>query len=227
MGLSNVPMYREYGIWVSNNAPLTQRSGAALLLDRDGVLVREAHYLARAEDVHLERGAVELIQWAHDHSMAVATITNQSGIARGLFDWKAFEAVEAEIARQLAEQGVALDLTIACPFHPEHTADYDEVHARWRKPGPAMIELAAERLGFDTKMSWMIGDAESDIGAARNAGLAGAIHVLTGHGTKEREKALALTTDNFRVLPARDLVEALVHLRMLLPDTEAHQRGTR
>lgn len=222
-----MPMHREHGIWISNAAPLAQRGGAALLLDRDGVLVREAHYLARPQDVHLERGAVELIRWVHGRGMTVATITNQSGIARGLFDWNAFEAVEHEIARRFAEQGVSLDLTIACPFHPEHTQGYGEAHARWRKPGPAMIELAAERLGFDAQMSWMIGDTASDVGAARNAGLAGAIHVLTGHGAKERERALSLATDNFRVLAARDLDDALMHLRTLFPHTETSPHKTK
>ena len=221
-----MPMHREHGIWISSTTPLAQRGGAALLLDRDGVLVREAHYLARPQDVYLERGAVELIQWAHGRGMAVATITNQSGIARGLFDWNAFEAVEREIARQLAERGVSLDLTVACPFHPEHTEGYSEAHARWRKPGPAMIELAAERLGFDAQMSWMIGDTASDIGAARNAGLMGAIHVLTGHGDKERAGALALATERFRVLAARDLDEALALFHELFPDVETSLRET-
>src|SRR3546814_14073053 len=134
-------MHREHGIWISNAAPLAQRGGAALLLDRDGVLVRETHYLARPQDVHLERGAVELIRWVHGRGMTVATITNPSGIARGLFDWNAFEAVEHEIARQLAEQGVSLDLTIACPFHPEHTQHYGQAQARLLTPGPAILEL--------------------------------------------------------------------------------------
>ncbi|MCE9649660.1 MAG: HAD-IIIA family hydrolase [Parvibaculum sp.] len=220
-----MPLLDGNGIWISNEAPATH-GGAALILDRDGVLVREAHYLSRAEDTHLEQGAVELIRWAHEHDMAVATVTNQSGIARGLFGWEAFESVEREISRRLAEQGVAIDLTIACPFHPEYTQDYGQTHARWRKPGAAMIELAASLLGFDPKASWMIGDKASDIGAARNAGLAGAILVLTGHGLKEREDAFALEAADFPVSEARDLGEALVHLRGIFPASNASRRKT-
>jgi D-glycero-D-manno-heptose 1,7-bisphosphate phosphatase len=210
-------LHIENGVWVSTAAPVLRRGGPAILLDRDGVLVREAHYLARPQDVHLERGATELIAWAHERGMAVATITNQSGIARGLFDWGAFEAVEREIGRQLAERGVAIDLTVACPFHPEHTPGYDDTHDRWRKPGSAMIELAADMLGFDVRSSWMIGDTAGDMRAARNAGLAGAIHVLTGHGAKERTEALEVATKEFRILAARDLDEALILLRAFFP----------
>lgn len=222
-----MPLHIENGVWVSTDAPAYRGDGPALLLDRDGVLVREAHYLARPQDVHLERGAAELIAWAHERGMAVATVTNQSGIARGLFGWSAFEAVEREIGRQLAERGVAIDLTVACPFHPEHTPGYDDTHDRWRKPGSAMIELAADMLGFEPRSSWMIGDTVGDMRAARNAGLAGAIHVLTGHGARERTEALEVATKEFRILAARDLDEALILLRALFPAGDATFRKAR
>lgn len=201
------------GLWISTDTP-TRRDGApALFLDRDGVIVKEVHYLADPRDVALETGAAELIAWAHARGLAVATITNQAGIARGRFGWSDFEAVEAEIARRLALAGVAIDLTVACAFHPEHTPGYDATHAGWRKPGPRMIELAAEKLGVARARSMMIGDKASDIEAARNAGLAGAVHVLTGHGADERAAAVALARPGFAVLATADPAEALALLK--------------
>lgn len=200
-------------IWISDDTPQKGAPRAALFLDRDGVVVKDVHYLSRVEDVVLERGAPELIRWAHEAGLAVVVVTNQSGVARGLFDWTAFEAVEAEISRLLAAQGVGLDLVIACAFHQDHTLGFGDEHARWRKPGPAMIELGAKMLGLDLSASWMVGDRASDTGAARGAGLAGSVHVSTGHGAAERAEAVAFGAEGFRVVTAADPLEALQILR--------------
>lgn len=185
----------------------------ALYLDRDGVVVAERHYLASPEEVMLEAGAGELMQWAREAQLALVCPTNQSGMARGLISLEALEAVEAEIARQLAKQDAGFDLVIACPFHPDFTPGYGEKEARWRKPGPAMLELAEKMMEIDLAASWLVGDKASDIEAARNAGLKGAVHVLTGHGKAHREKAMSLATKTFSVLPARDLRNTLTLLR--------------
>jgi len=199
------------GIWISDPTP-ARRGGPTLFLDRDGVIVREVDYLSRPEDVALERGAVELLRWSRMRGLGLAVVTNQSGIARGRFGWSAFEAVEAEIARLLSAAGVSLDLVVACAFHDDHTDGYDAEHARWRKPGPAMLELAAEKLGCDLASSVMIGDKASDIEAARNAGLGLSVQVLTGHGREERAAALKLARPDFKVVAVNDLVEALEFL---------------
>lgn len=201
------------GIWISDDKPMRGAKRPALFLDRDGVVIREVHYISRAEDVALERGAVDLIRWAHEAGLAVVVVTNQSGVARGLFGWPAFEAVESEIAEQLSAHGVGIDLVVACAFHEDHTDGFSADHARWRKPGPAMIELAGERLGLDLAASWMVGDRPSDIAAAQNAGLAGAVHVLTGHGARERLEAAALARKDFRLFTADDPLAALQVLR--------------
>lgn len=208
-------MLLENGIWISTDAPVQGKSGPALFLDRDGVIVKEAHYLSRIEDVALERGAVDLLGWAKAGNMATIVCTNQSGIARGLFGWAAFEAVDREINRQLAAHGVGIDLTLACAFHKDHTPDFGPAEARWRKPGPAMLEYGVAMMGVDATKSWMVGDRVSDIGAARNAGLAGAIHVATGHGATERDEALAMADEYFQVMGATDPLEALQTLRGL------------
>ncbi len=206
------------GIWLSTETPPRHGGTAALVLDRDGVLIEDVNYISRPEDVRIEAGAVDFLIWARARKFSIVTVTNQSGIARGRFGWSDFEAVERELARQLAVHGLSLDLTLACPFHPDHTPGYGSDEAHWRKPGSGMIELAAKMLGFDPAQSWMIGDKASDIGAARNARLAGAVHVLSGHGREERGEAQKYAEAGFSVFTARDLTEAREQLgNALLP----------
>ncbi len=200
------------GIWVSGGPQKAPAAIPGLLLDRDGVLVEEVNYLHRREDVRLAPGAGALLRWAADQGLPVAVVTNQAGIARGMFDWDDFLSVQEEIGRQLADEGASVDLTLACPFHPEHTAGWNESHAHWRKPGPGMLQLAAELLNLDPSLSWMVGDNESDVAAARAAGLKGALHLLTGHGATYRDAALVLATPRFEVVPVDDLLGGLTAL---------------
>lgn len=204
------------GIWVSTANPPRFEGKAGLFLDRDGVMVREEHYLRDPAKVALMPGLAELMAWARGQGMALACATNQSGIARGLISWPQFEAVEAEIARQLDVIGQHIDLTVACPFHPDHAGSDPQEEARWRKPGPAMIEWIVDETGIAPEKSWFIGDKASDIEAAEAAGLKGAIHVATGHGIAEREK-LKPAASGFTILTAGGLPEALALLKRHLP----------
>ena len=202
------------GIWISPATPRrAPRPVPGLLLDRDGVLVREVNYLHRRQDVEIASGAVALLRWAAESGLPVAVVTNQAGIARGIFGWEEFLAVQDEIGARLAAEGARLDLTIACPYHPEHTQGWGTAHAHWRKPGHGMLAHAGELLNLDLSRSWMVGDNESDIAAAKAAGLAGAVHVLTGHGAAFRDGARALGSAGFAVLCADGLPEALDLLR--------------
>jgi D-glycero-D-manno-heptose 1,7-bisphosphate phosphatase len=220
----------EDGIWVSAGARRGGKPVAGLLLDRDGVLVREVNYLHRRRDVEIATGAVELLRWAAQAGLPAAVVTNQAGIARGMFGWDAFLAVQDEITSRLAAEGVGVALTVACPFHPEHTPGWGAAHRHWRKPGPGMLQQAGALLNLDLGHSWMVGDNESDTAAARAAGLAGAVHVLTGHGARYRDDALRLDDGNFRVRTADNLSGALDILRSYFPEqecvTRVRARGT-
>ena len=209
-----MPMHGEFqpnGVWIGTRETPTT-GGPALFLDRDGVVVVEVNYLCRPEDVRLEAGAAALIVEANRRGIPVAVATNQSGLDRGTFGWEAFFAVEAEIEAHLEAVGAHIDAVAACPFHPKHTPEWsDPTHGHWRKPGGGMIRALAARLKVDAARSWMIGDKASDIQAARAAGLAGAIHVATGHGHKptERAEALAAATAGFVVLAAETVTAAM------------------
>ena len=110
-------------IWLSNPAPPRYMGRAGLFLDRDGVLVKEVNYLKNKQDVALEAGAAALLRWGCEKGLGLVCVTNQSGIARNLIAPEEFEAVEAEIARQLAAAGAHLpSIPISRPATAPNTA---------------------------------------------------------------------------------------------------------
>jgi len=165
------------GIWLEIRMEPLANPRPALFLDRDGIIIRDVGYLSDPAEVVLVPEAAALIMAAQAAEVPVLVVTNQSGIDRGLFGWDDFAAVEDRIAQLLAAAGTATDATAACPFHPNHTAGYDETLALWRKPREGMITALADRLNIDLPGSWMIGDNLRDIEAARSASLAGGILV--------------------------------------------------
>jgi len=187
-----------------------------LILDRDGVLVEEVNYLSRVEDVKIEPGIPELLRWARSAGLPVGIATNQAGIARGMFDWPSYRKVMEKIRADLESAGCHVDSVVACGFHPEHTPGYSDDHAYWRKPGPGMLHVLADKLSIDLHRSWLVGDNVSDILAARAAGMAGAIHVNTGHGRRYRDEALKSATATFRVIPCEDANETLRALQQVI-----------
>lgn len=179
------------GVWHQAPADLSWARGRpALFLDRDGVVVEEVEYLHRVEDLAVLPGAAELIAQANRRGIPVAIVSNQAGIARGYFGWGEFHQVQAELNRRLERAGARVDLTLACPHYPEHPD---------RKPRPGMFRKAAEMAALDLGCSWVIGDKTSDLEAARAAGLAGGILVLTGHGAHHLAGVRAIETPAFRV----------------------------
>ena len=174
----------------------------------------EIGYLHRPGDVRLIAGAIDLIVAAHRASLAVVLITNQAGIGRGIYGWAEFQATQERISADLAVAGATLDMVLACPFHAKAEPPYRHPAHPCRKPRPGMILRAAERLGLDLAESWVVGDRTIDLEAGRAAGLAGGVHVLTGHGAAERNAALEVATGEFRVLGAASVAEvpALVPL---------------
>ena len=180
------------------------------------MLVDFVDYLHRPEQTRLAEGAGRLVAEFCKAGIAIGVVTNQAGVDRQLYSWPDYFAVEAEIDRQLAGFDVALDGVAACPFHPEFTRDWSESHAYWRKPGPGMVELLVDGLNLCRKKCWLIGDTADDIGAARAAGLPGAILLLTGHGARNTAAATELASESFEVTVLQDLEAALPFLRQRL-----------
>lgn len=188
-------------------APGARRGGAAVFLDRDGVLIEDTGYPGRAEDVRLLPGAAQAVARLNTAGRAVVVVTNQSGIARGYYGWDGFAAVQAEIDARLAEAGARLDAVMACGFHKDGQGPLAVAGHPWRKPGPGMITAAAEALGLEPGASWIVGDQGSDLEAGRAAGLAGG--VLVGPRAKD---AAEQARPGFAALAAADLAGAVERL---------------
>jgi D-glycero-D-manno-heptose 1,7-bisphosphate phosphatase len=186
-----------------------RRGGPALFLDRDGVVVEEVGYLARVEDMRLIAGAGAVIAAANARRIPVVLVSNQAGIGRGYFGWAEFAAVQAAIAGALAAAGARIDAVYACPHHPHGKGGYAHPDHPARKPNPGMLLRAAADLALDLGGSWLVGDKTIDVDAARRAGLAGALHVLTGHGDAERAKAAAIAASGFARRLGRSIGDAL------------------
>lgn len=192
-------------VWVQPLAPPGRFAGRpALFLDRDGALIHEKHYLADPADVVLEDGAAEVIRRCNAGEIAVVVVTNQSGIARGYFGWDAFARVQEKLLADLGALGARIDGVFACGHHKKGVGDYQHPDHPARKPNPGMLVRARDTLGVDLGASWIIGDKAVDLGAGKRAGLAGGVHVLTGHGSDagERDAALALADGAFPVRTA-------------------------
>ncbi|NQU56190.1 MAG: HAD family hydrolase [Rhodospirillales bacterium] len=187
---------------ISNKRP-------ALFLDRDGCVVVEAHYLHKVENVQLIEGAAEIIAKANALKIAVVFVTNQAGIGYGYFGWPDFFQVQSKILSDLEKRGALVDGVYACPFHDKGKPPYDIPDHPSRKPNPGMLLSAASELNLDLGRSWIVGDRAGDLEAGFNAGLAGGIHVATGHGTREgeNEAALALNSKNFQAQAAHSIAD--------------------
>jgi D-glycero-D-manno-heptose 1,7-bisphosphate phosphatase len=144
----------------------------ALFLDRDGVVNVEIGYLHRVEDVRFMSGIGSLCRTAMQMGYRLVVVTNQAGIARGLYTEEEYQALTLWIRAELLRcEGVEFDAVYHCPFHPEHgIGEYRREHED-RKPGTGMLRRAAGELGISLAGSIMIGDRCSDIAAANSAGL--------------------------------------------------------
>ena len=160
-----------------------QPARKAAFLDRDGTIIEEKHYIADPNDVVLAPGAVAGLRKLRDLGYALVIVTNQSGIARGLYTDQAFHAVQERVNTLLNQHGITIDAVFYCPHHPAYTGPCD-----CRKPAPGMYQQAARKLGIDLAASAYIGDRLKDVLPARHFGGHG-ILVRTGYGGEESEAA--------------------------------------
>jgi len=155
----------------------------ALFLDRDGVLIADKHHLCDPINVELCLGAMALVAAAHSYGWPVVVVTNQSGIARGYFNWHAYELISDRLLEILGTSA-----PLAAIYANGHGPQAPR--SSWRKPSPAMLLAAAEDLNLDLNRSVLVGDRLSDLQAGASAGLPCLVHVLSGHGEQERSAVI-------------------------------------
>jgi D-glycero-D-manno-heptose 1,7-bisphosphate phosphatase len=189
-------MDRDIGLW-SELAPADGAARPALFLDRDGVIIADTGYVGRVENLHMLDGVAAAIAHCNALQIPVVVVTNQSGIARGLYGWDGFHAVQAEVAAHLAAAGAHLDAVLACAYHGDGLGALRVGNHPWRKPNPGMILAAAGAMNLDLARSWIVGDRAHDLAAGAAAGLRGG--TLIAADACVRHAASALANSRFSV----------------------------
>jgi D-glycero-D-manno-heptose 1,7-bisphosphate phosphatase len=172
----------------------------AAFLDRDGTLIVERYYLADPAGVELVPTTLPALRRLQQGGYALVLVTNQSGIARGLYSLDDFLAVQARLVQVLRAGGVTLDGVYFCPHHPQFGTPCD-----CRKPAVGLFRRAAAELDLDLARSAYIGDRLKDVQPAAELGGRG-IMVRTGYGAEHAPFADAT------VEVVNDLAEAAVLL---------------
>lgn len=143
-----------------------QKKRPAVFLDRDGVLTREKSYVISVKELEIFPYTAECIRQIHQKGYYAIVITNQSGVARGLF-------TEEDLAEMndylLTETGA--DAIYYCPHHPNGKIEKYKKKCDCRKPGTGLLEAAAKDFAIDMSMSWLVGDRAGDILAGKVAGI--------------------------------------------------------
>ncbi len=151
----------------------------AVFLDRDGVINVEKEYLHTIDAFEFIDGVFEACRHFQTLGYGLIIVTNQSGIGRGYYTEDDFESVTTWMLEQFHSHDIQIDAIYHCPHTPDKGCSC-------RKPNPGMLLQAAKEHGLDLSESWMIGDKESDIEAAKAAGVGHTILVRSGHAVDEK-----------------------------------------
>ena len=157
-----------------------------VLLDRDGTINIDKHYLDNPEGLELLPGAVEGLKTMAKAGAVLCIVTNQSGVGRGYFDLETAFAINNRLVDMLVAQGIEIAHVATCPHIPDD-------HCNCRKPRPGLALAIAEATGLSLDDAWVIGDKPSDVEMAV---------IMGGRGVLISDEAVE------DVATAKDLVEA-------------------
>ncbi|RZI40261.1 HAD family hydrolase [Herbaspirillum sp. HC18] len=163
----------------------------AIFIDKDGTLVENVPYNVNPELLELTWQAGQGMQLLQQIGYALVVVTNQPGVAKGLFTEAALGPVQHRIVEHLAQYGVVLDGFYYCPHSQDGSVSRYAIACTCRKPMPGMLLRAAHEHGIDLSQSWMVGDILNDVEAGRRAGCR---TVLIDNGNETEWKLSALRT---------------------------------
>jgi D-glycero-D-manno-heptose 1,7-bisphosphate phosphatase len=135
----------------------------AVFLDKDGTLIEDIPFNVDPALVQISRNTFEGLKLLQEKGYKIILVSNQSGIARGLFSEKDLQAVMRKVSGILESRGIELSGIYYCPHDRPDDCDC-------RKPKPGMLLRAAADLNLDLMQSWMIGDILDDVEAGNRAG---------------------------------------------------------
>lgn len=151
-------------------------SRPAVFLDRDGTIIEDVDHLSDPEQVRLNRGIPHALAALKHEGFVNVVVSNQAGVAKGLFTLDAIGQIQARIDEQLRSaggRGELIDGWYYCPHHPDGVVDEYALACECRKPQPGMLLAAAADLDLDLDSSYLIGNMWHDIVAAERAGVRG------------------------------------------------------
>jgi len=144
-------------------APRSEQRDKVVILDRDGTIVVDRHYLSDPDALQFEPWAEAGLRSMSDMGFRLVVITNQSGVARGLFSLARLAEIHDRMRQMLHAIGVALEGVYFCPHGPQEGCEC-------RKPNLGLMRQASRELGFEMSRSIVIGDKDSDVEFGRRAG---------------------------------------------------------
>ena len=159
-------------------------SKPAVFLDRDGTLLEEAGYLDRLERLVFFPYAVDAVRLLNRAGFAIVIVTNQAGVARGIFKETFVEEAHRHISARLQAGGARIDAFYYCPHHPEAVVEAYRRSCDCRKPQSGLFTRAAAELDLALDRSFVVGDRWHDLEAGQRVGARG-ILVRTGYGKTE------------------------------------------
>ena len=153
----------------------------AAFIDRDGVINAELDYVHRIADFHVLPGVFDGLRQLAAQGFELVVVTNQAGIAKGLYTEQDFQQLTRHMLALFEAQGIRVIDVLHCPHHPKGVVPRFAIDCDCRKPAPGMLLRAADRHRLDLTRSVMVGDKTSDTLAGRAAGVALTVLVDSGH----------------------------------------------
>jgi D-glycero-D-manno-heptose 1,7-bisphosphate phosphatase len=197
---------------------------AAVFLDRDGTIIEEVGYIDRIERVDIYPWTIDSIRALNRAGLAVVVTTNQSGVARGIFEEALVQEVHRVVDARIRAGGARVDAYYYCPHHPDGSVAAYACRCDCRKPARGLVDRAARDLGLDPARSFVVGDKWLDIGLARAVG-ARAVLVRTGSGAAEERRGHAELTpdvivDNLAAAASWILMTPIRHPQSAIPNPQ-------
>lgn len=148
----------------------------AAFFDRDGVLNEDIGFAHRPDQITWMPGAREAVKRLNDAGFLVFVVTNQGGVARGLYSEEHVRTLHRWMQEELRAVGAHVDAFYHCPHHPDHGEPPYRTDCRCRKPEPGMLLQAMAEWPVEPQGSFLIGDRETDVQAAQRAGIEGTLY---------------------------------------------------
>jgi len=192
----------------------------AIFLDKDGTLIPDVPFNVDPAEMTLSLDCVKGLRKLQRSGYKLIVVSNQSGIAMGMFEPSALWRVEFKLRGLMAKEGLHLGGFYYCPHHPQGSLAAYRVNCNCRKPAPGLILSAAADYGLDLSQSWMIGDILNDVEAGHHAGCR-SIMIDNGNETE-----WDLTTKRIPDAMVKNINQAADYILNHTLRLEKHESGT-